>query len=72
MFKEINFISEKITRRMKMAKIIENKKGRRQIRLNTDDIINIVREYQNISVGACCYEHIREKLDKFELYLPED
>lgn len=55
-----------------MAKIIENKKGRRQIRLNTDDIINIVREYQNISVGACCYEHIREKLDKFELYLPED
>lgn len=55
-----------------MAKIIENKKGRRQIRLNTDDVINIVREYQNIIRGTCCYEHIREKLDNFELYLPED
>ena len=36
-----------------MAQIIENLKGRRSIRLNTDDIINIVREYQNISFDAC-------------------
>ncbi len=55
-----------------MAKIIENKRGRRQIRLNTDDIINIVREYQIITLGACCYEHIREKLNNIDLYLPED
>ncbi|MBQ4123189.1 hypothetical protein IJD44_05660 [bacterium] len=55
-----------------MAKIIENKKGRRQIRLNTDDIINIVREYQNITAKSICYEHARELLDKFDLYIPED
>ncbi len=55
-----------------MAQIIENFKGRRTIRLNTDDIINIVREYQNISLGAGNYNEIRERLNKFELYLPED
>lgn len=55
-----------------MAKIIENHSGRRVIRLNTNDIINIVREYQNISTGAICYDDIRNRLDKFELYLPED
>ncbi len=55
-----------------MAKIIENFSGRRSIRLNTNDIINIVREYQNISTGAISYEDIRNRLDKFELYLPED
>ncbi len=55
-----------------MAKIIENNKGRRCIRLNTDDIINIVREYQNIISGAYSYSIIRGKLDKVELYLPED
>lgn len=55
-----------------MAKILDNFKGRRSIRLNTDDIINIVREYQNISLGACSYNEIRQRLNNFELYLPED
>lgn len=55
-----------------MAQIIENFKGRRTIRLNTNDVINIVREYQNISLGAGNYNEIRERLNKFELYLPED
>lgn len=55
-----------------MAKIIENAKGRRLIRLNTDDIINIVREYQSITFESIDYEDRRKKLDKFELYLPED
>lgn len=55
-----------------MAKIIENKKGRRQIRLNTDDIINIVREYQNITYKSYSYEEIRNKLDSQMLYLPEE
>ena len=32
-----------------MAKIIENKIGRRSVRLSTDDIISVVREYQNFS-----------------------
>ncbi|MCD7779113.1 MAG: hypothetical protein LUH05_00365 [Candidatus Gastranaerophilales bacterium] len=55
-----------------MAKIIENSRGRRNIRLNTEDIINIVREYQNISTGCKDYEEIRIKLNNFQLYIPED
>jgi hypothetical protein len=55
-----------------MAQIIENKKGRRVIRLNTSDIIDIVREYQNLTIGAKDYLEIREKLNDSELYLPED
>ena len=65
------FMKEKKERNF-MAQIIENLMGRRSIRLSTDDIINIVREYQNISLGACNYNEIRERLNKFELYLPED
>ncbi len=55
-----------------MAYIIENQKGRRMIRLNTNDIIDIVREYQNITCNSCTYNEIREKLNKKELYIPED
>ena len=55
-----------------MAQIIENKKGRRVIRLNTSDIIDFVREYQNLTIGAKDYLEIREKLNDSELYLPED
>lgn len=55
-----------------MARIIENNLGRRAIRLNTNDIISIVREYQNISSNNLSYEQIREKLGELELYLFED
>lgn len=55
-----------------MAKIIENNFGRRMIRLNTSDVISIVREYQNISYGKCSYEDVRKILNDFEFYIPED
>lgn len=55
-----------------MAKVIENRIGRRSIRLNTNDIIDIVREYQNITTGSRTYKEIRTKLDSYNLYLPED
>ena len=55
-----------------MAKIIENSKGRRLIRLNTDDVINIVREYQTLTINSYDYEETRKKLEKSEFYLPED
>lgn len=55
-----------------MARIIENNLGRRAIRLNTNDIISIVREYQNISSNNLSYEQIRKKLSELELYLFED
>ena len=53
-----------------MAKIIENK--RRMIQLSTDDVLNIIREYQQLTYNSCCYEHVREILDKNPLFLPED
>lgn len=55
-----------------MAKIIENNKGRRMVKLNPNDIINVVREYQNISVGVNDYNELRGRLNNFEIYLPED
>lgn len=55
-----------------MAVIVENKSGRRTIRLNTNDIIDIVREYQNISQNSLSYNEIRSKLNQIDLYLPED
>ncbi len=55
-----------------MAQILENKRGRRTIKINTDEIISIVREYQNNTHKCKSYEDIRNKLNKIEIYLPED
>ncbi|MFI3301053.1 MAG: hypothetical protein R3Y28_06490 [Candidatus Gastranaerophilales bacterium] len=53
-----------------MAKIIENE--RRIIRLSVDDVISVVRNYQEVCKKTCCYEHTRELLSKADFYLPED
>ena len=53
-----------------MARIIEGE--RRIIKMSVDDIINIVREYQQITRNSCCYEHTRELLSKATMYIPED
>lgn len=53
-----------------MARIIEGK--RRLIKMSVDDVINIVREYQQITHGYCCYEHLRELLSKVDFFVPED
>lgn len=55
-----------------MARIIENENGRRSIIVTTDDVINIVREYQNIAYNKVNYDEIRNALNKRVLYLPED
>lgn len=55
-----------------MAKIIENKTIRRIIKLSTDDVINIVREYQNLNKKCYTYKEIRALLDTQQFYLPED
>ncbi len=55
-----------------MAKIIENVNGRNTVRLSVNDVISVVREYQNITLNANSYEQIRELLKKNEIYLPED
>lgn len=53
-----------------MAKIIEGQ--RRIIRLSTEDVLNIVREYQQLTRKSCCYEHTRELLSKQPMYIPEE
>lgn len=55
-----------------MATIVENMHGRRIIRITTDDIISIVREYQTIACSSLSYRETREKLDSTEIYIPED
>lgn len=53
-----------------MARIIESE--RRIVKLSVDDVLNIVREYQKITQGSCCYEHTRELLQQNPLYIPEE
>jgi hypothetical protein len=55
-----------------MAKIFENNYGRRTIKMSTDDIISTVREYQRIIRNIRNYTEIREKLNKNEIFIPED
>jgi len=53
-----------------MATIVEGQ--RRLIRLSVDDVLNIVREFQQLTRESCCYEHTREILAKNNLFIPED
>lgn len=55
-----------------MAHIKENSNGRRSIQLNKEEILEIVREYQNITAGSFTYNEIRDKLNNLEIILPED
>ena len=55
-----------------MAYIFENKKGRRKILLSADDIISIVREYQNITTEAQNYSDTRYLLNKTPIFIPEE
>lgn len=53
-----------------MAKILEGK--RRIIQLSADDVLAIVREYQQLTYKSCCYEHTREILERNKLFIPEE
>ena len=55
-----------------MAKILENIQGRKSIKLSTDDVISIVKEYQNITKNSYSYSEIREKLNNFTIVVPEE
>lgn len=55
-----------------MARIIENPLGRRMIEVSTDDIINLVQEFQNLTYGKRKIEEIRIMLDSHCLFLPEE
>ncbi len=53
-----------------MARIIEGK--RRIIKMTTDDVLSVVKQFQQITQKACCYDHIREILEHNDFYIPED
>ena len=56
-----------------MAKIIETEGSkRRMIRMSTDDILSIVREYQTHVKHRSNYDDIRNQLDDCIFYIPED
>lgn len=55
-----------------MARIIENKKGRRMVRMSVDDIICVVREYQRMVKNPKTHEGIRMILSQACMYLPEE
>ena len=53
-----------------MAKIIKGQ--RRIVKLSTDDVLNLIREYQQLKRESCCYEHTREIKKKNCFFVPED
>ena len=55
-----------------MAKIIENEKGRRMVKMSVDDIISVVREYQRVVKNPRTYDGIRYVLSQASMYLPEE
>ena len=55
-----------------MARILENKKGKRNIILTTDDVISVLKEYQSAVKGAKSYTEIRQFLNGKTFCLPED
>lgn len=55
-----------------MAQIIENLHGRRLIRVSTDDLITLVKKYQEIALKSNSYEELRNKISQDNIYIPED
>lgn len=56
-----------------MAQIIDNVDGKRKmIRLSTDDIISVVREYQRITYSCKTNDDIRSLLSDNIIFLPEE
>lgn len=55
-----------------MARIIENRAGRRMVKMSVDDIITVVREYQRLVKNPKTYEGIRMLLSQACMYIPEE
>lgn len=56
-----------------MARIIENETGnRRIIKMTTDDVISVVKEYQKHVKIRSSYEEIRNQLEDYVIFIPED
>ena len=56
-----------------MARIIESENSsRRMIKLSTDDVISVVREYQKNIRNKADYTYTRDILENIVMYIPED
>lgn len=56
-----------------MARIIESENGgRRIIKMSVDDILSVVRDYQNIVPRFSSVKDTRSYLSDTVIYLPED
>ncbi len=56
-----------------MARIIDNELGsRRLIRMSTDDILSVVKDYQRIVPRFSSYDEARDFLADTVIYIPED
>ena len=55
-----------------MVKIIENKKGRRQVKLNFADIQWIIEEYQTQFLRTKDISKLKKYFEFFGIFLPED
>ena len=56
-----------------MARIIENLDGKRRIiKLSTNDILSVVREYQRIIKNGFTYNDIYNTLSDNIVFIPED
>ena len=56
-----------------MARIIENEVGKRRlIRMSTDDVISVVREYQRVVKLRSSSEEVRNQLEDCVIFITED
>lgn len=56
-----------------MARIIENETGKRRlIKMSSDDVINVVKEYQRHVKFRSSYDEIRNQLEDCVIFIPED
>jgi len=56
-----------------MARIIENIDGKRRIiKLSSEDIISVVREYQRIITSRTSYRELCDILHDNVIFIPED
>ena len=55
-----------------MARIIENEDGKRRlIKMSSDDVISVIREYQKHVKNKNSYEEIRSQLEDCIIFIPE-
>ena len=55
-----------------MARIIDNEGNRRIIKLSSNDIISVVREYQNYVKRGFGSVQTKDALENVVIYIPED